>query len=120
MRVLFWGTPGFALPSLEALLREGHEVVGVVTQPDRPRGRGRRTVGPSAVKAWALEAGISVLDPPRPRGKGLLAELGALGPEISVVVAYGHILPPEVLALPPRGSVNVHASLSPPSGARPP
>ena len=113
MRVLFWGTPGFAIPSLEALLREGHEVVGVVTQPDRPRGRGRRTVGPSTVKVRALEAGIPVLDSPRPRGEGFLAELGALGPEISVVVAYGHILPPEVLALPPRGSVNVHASLLP-------
>lgn len=113
MRVLFWGTPSFALPPLEALLREGHELAGVVTQPDRPRGRGRSTVDPSPVKEWALEAGIPVLAPPRPRGEAFLSELRVLGPEISVVVAYGHILPPAVLEIPHRGSVNLHASLLP-------
>lgn len=112
MRVVFWGTPEFALPSLRALTEEGHDVVAVVTQPDRPAGRGRR-VRPSPVKSLALEEGIPVLTPERPRGEAFLEELRALEPEISVVVAYGHILRPEVLDLPARGSVNVHASLLP-------
>ncbi len=113
MRILFWGTPDFALPSLRALGEEGHDVVGVVTQPDRPAGRGRR-LRPSPVKSLAQEEGIPVvLTPERPRGEDFLDEIRALEPEISVVVAYGHILRPEVLDLPPRGSVNVHASLLP-------
>jgi len=87
-------------------------VVAVVTQPDRPAGRGRR-LSPSPVKALALEEGIPVLTPERPRGEEFLSELRALKPEISVVVAYGHLLRPEVLELPPLGSVNVHASLLP-------
>lgn len=112
MRVLFWGTPDFALPTLNALSDEGHEVVGVVTQPDRPAGRGR-AVSISPVKRAAVEEGIPVLQPERARGEEFLAQLRALEPEISVVVAYGQILRPEVLALPPRGSINVHASLLP-------
>jgi methionyl-tRNA formyltransferase len=112
VRVLFWGTPDFAVPSLRALLGEGHEVVGVVTQPDRPAGRGRRH-RPSPVKGVALEEGVPVLTPEIPRGEGFMKALESLGPEISVVVAYGHILRKEVLELPPRGSVNVHASLLP-------
>jgi methionyl-tRNA formyltransferase len=112
MRVLFWGTPAFALPPLHALVEEGHEVVGVVTQPDRPAGRGRG-VHPSPVKEAAAALGIPVLQPERARGDEFLAQLRALDPEISVVVAYGQILKPEVLALPPRGSVNIHASLLP-------
>jgi methionyl-tRNA formyltransferase len=112
LRALFWGTPRFALPSLRALLGEGHDVVGVVTQPDRPAGRGRK-VRPSPVKDIALEEGISVLSPEAPRGASFLDSLRALRPEISVVVAYGHILRQEVLELPERGSVNVHASLLP-------
>jgi methionyl-tRNA formyltransferase len=112
MRILFWGTPTFALPSLRALSEEGHHVVAVVTQPDRPAGRGRRLT-PSPVKALAQEEGIPVLTPERPRGDAFLEELRALKPEISVVVAYGHILRPEVLDLPPLGSVNIHASLLP-------
>lgn len=112
MRVLFWGTPEFALPSLRALSEEGHDVVAVVTQPDRPAGRGRQ-VRPSPVKSLALEEGIPVLTPERPRGDAFLEELRRFRPEISVVVAYGHILRPEVLDLPPRGSINVHASLLP-------
>lgn len=87
-------------------------MVAVVTQPDRPAGRGRRLT-PSPVKALALEEGIPVLTPERPRGEPFLEELRALKPDLSVVVAYGHILRPEVLELPPRGSVNVHASLLP-------
>jgi methionyl-tRNA formyltransferase len=110
--VLFWGTPAFALPALRALGEEGHVVVGVVTQPDRPAGRGRG-VAMSPVKVEALEEGIPVLQPERARGDEFLAELGALEPEISVVVAYGQILRPEVLALPPLGSINIHASLLP-------
>ena len=112
MRVLFWGTPNFALPCLRALSGEGHEIVGVVTQPDRPAGRGR-AVKPSPVKELALELGVPVLTPERPRGEEFMAELKALDPEISVVVAYGHILRPEILDFPPGGSINVHASLLP-------
>lgn len=112
MRILFWGTPAFAVPSLRALLGEGHEIVGVVTQPDRPAGRGRRP-RPSAVKEVAQDEGVPVLTPARPEGDRFLSTLRALSPEISVVVAYGHILRPEVLALPPRGSINLHASLLP-------
>jgi methionyl-tRNA formyltransferase len=112
MRVLFWGTPEFAVPCLRALLGEGHEVVGVVTQPDRPAGRGRK-LKPSAVREVAEAFDLPVLTPERPRGEAFLEEIGALAPEISVVVAYGHILRPEVLELPLRGSLNVHASLLP-------
>jgi methionyl-tRNA formyltransferase len=112
LRVLFWGTPEFALPSLRALLGEGHEVVAVVTQPDRPSGRGQR-MRASPVKEAALEEGVPVLTPEKPRGPAFLDALGILAPEISVVVAYGHILTPEVLDSPTRGSVNLHASLLP-------
>jgi len=112
MRVLFWGTPEFAVPSLRALLGEGHEVVGVVTQPDRPAGRGRKLKA-SPVREVAASYDLPVLTPDRPRGEEFLAAIAALEPEISVVVAYGHILRPEVLELPPRGSLNVHASLLP-------
>ena len=112
MRVLFWGTPGFAVPSLRALSEEGHDVVGVVTNPDRPAGRGRKLT-PSPVKEAAEAEGLEVLTPERPRGEDFLDELRRLGPEISVVVAYGHILRREVLDLPERGSFNVHASLLP-------
>jgi methionyl-tRNA formyltransferase len=112
MRVLFWGTPSFAVPTLRALGEEGHEVAGVVTQPDRPAGRGRHS-RPSPVKEVALAEGLPVLSPERPRGEAFLEELRALAPELSVVVAYGHILRQEVLDLPTRGSLNVHASLLP-------
>lgn len=112
MRILFWGTPDFAVPSLRALDDEGFEIVGVVTQPDRPAGRGRRMT-PSAVRRVAEELGFPVLDPERPRGEDFMAKARALEPDISVVVAYGHILVDEVLALPPMGSVNAHASLLP-------
>ncbi|HET7321668.1 MAG TPA: methionyl-tRNA formyltransferase, partial [Longimicrobiaceae bacterium] len=112
MRVLFWGTPAFALPALRALTGEGHLVVGVVTQPDRPAGRGRQ-LRMSPVKELALSEGIPVLQPEHAGGDGFLAELRALEPEISVVVAYGQILRQEVLDLPPNGSMNIHASLLP-------
>jgi methionyl-tRNA formyltransferase len=112
VRVLFWGTPEFAVPTLRALGEEGHTVVGVVTQPDRPAGRGR-SLRPSAVSDMAEAEGIPVLKPERPVGAAFLDELRALDPQVSVVVAYGHILRPEVLDLPPHGSINVHASLLP-------
>jgi methionyl-tRNA formyltransferase len=112
VRILFWGTPAFAVPSLRALGDEGFEVVGVVTQPDRPAGRGRR-LRPSEVKAVALESGLPVLSPDRPRGEAFMKEVRALEPDLSVVVAYGHILRPEVLELPTMGSINLHASLLP-------
>lgn len=112
MKALFWGTPVFALPALRALTEEGHQVVGVVTQPDRPAGRGRE-LARSPVKEAALAEGIPVLQPERARGDAFMDEVRGLEPEISVVVAYGQILRPEVLALPPLGSINIHASLLP-------
>lgn len=87
-------------------------MVGVVSQPDRPKGRGRKLT-PSPVKELAIEEGIPVLTPERPRGEEFVASVMELEPEISIVVAYGHILLPEILELPPRGSINVHASLLP-------
>ena len=112
MRILFWGTPQFSVAALRAISDEGHDVVGVVTQPDRPAGRGRE-LAQSPVKREALEMGIPVLQPERARGDEFLAQMRALDPEISVVVAYGQILKPEVLELPPLGSINIHASLLP-------
>jgi len=112
VRVLFWGTPDFGLPSLDAMRAAGHEIVGVVTNPDRPAGRGRRMAA-SPVKRWAMEAGVAVLQPEHPRGTAFLGALQEIAPDISVVVAYGSILSEEVLDLPRYGSINVHASLLP-------
>ncbi|HEX8453080.1 MAG TPA: methionyl-tRNA formyltransferase [Longimicrobium sp.] len=112
MRILFWGTPEFAVTPLRAIADEGHDVVGVVTQPDRPAGRGRG-IAMSAVKREAMEMGVPVLQPERARGDEFMAQARALEPELSVVVAYGQILKPEVLELPPMGSINIHASLLP-------
>lgn len=113
MRVLFWGTPEFATPALRALIGEGFEVVGVVTQPDRPHGRSRSALVPPPVKVEALKEEIPVLQPERPRGDEFLAALKELEPDLSVVVAYGHILKRDVIDLPPRGTLNIHASLLP-------
>lgn len=113
MRIVFFGTPRFAVPSLEALLAERAQVVGVVTQPDKPRGRSRSTLLPPPVKQVAERYGLPVLQPDRPAGDVFLAALRHLHPELGVVVAYGHLLRPELLALPPRGMLNVHASLLP-------
>lgn len=112
MKVLFWGTPEFALPTLHALLGESHDVVAVVTQPDRPAGRGR-AMKPSPVKQLAIEEGIPVLQPDKPIGDEFLAAIRDLDADISVVVAYGQILRQDVLDVPRFGSVNVHASLLP-------
>jgi len=113
VRVLFFGTPDFAVPSLRALVGEGFEVVGVVTRPDRATGRHRSRVSPSAVKAAALAEELPVLQPERPSAPGFVAEARALAPDISIVAAYGHILAQALLDVPPRGSLNVHASLLP-------
>ncbi len=112
MRILFWGTPGFAVPSLRALGEEGHEIVGVLTQPDRPAGRGRE-LRASAVKEEALDQSFRILEPESARTEGFVEEIAALGADLSVVVAYGQILSLEVLSVPPMGSVNLHASLLP-------
>jgi methionyl-tRNA formyltransferase len=111
-RILFAGTPEFAVPSLRAVLGSGHAVVGVLTQPDRPAGRGRRP-RPSPVKALALTRGVPVLQPDSLKSSTVQAELRTLAPDLMVVVAYGLLLPPTVLELPTRGCVNVHASLLP-------
>jgi len=113
MRVLFWGTPDFATPPLRALLGEGFEVVAVVTQPDRPVGRHHNLLQPSPVKKIALAENVPLLQPEKPRGAEFIAQLRAFQPDLSVVVAYGHILPAEVIALPPGGTLNIHASLLP-------
>jgi methionyl-tRNA formyltransferase len=113
MRILFWGTPDFATPPLRALLGEGFDVVGVVTQPDKPRGRSRSQLDPSPVKQVALAEGLPVLQPEKPRGDAFMDEVRALAPDLSVVVAYGHILPRAVIDLPTRGTLNIHASLLP-------
>lgn len=113
MRVLFWGTPDFATPALRALLGEGSDVVGVVTQPDRPRGRSRTQLEPSPVKRIALTEHLPVLQPEKPRGDEFIDAVRALDPEISVVVAYGNLLPLAVIDLPSRGTINIHASLLP-------
>ena len=113
MRVLFWGTPEFAEPPLRALIGEGFDVCGVVTQPDKPVGRSRSTLEPPPVKRLALEEGLTVLQPDRPRGDDFVAQLRELEPDLSVVVAYGHILPSAVIDLPRLGTINIHASLLP-------
>lgn len=113
MRILFWGTPDFAVPALRALIGEGHDVVGIVTQPDKSRGRSRSQLDPSPVKRVALDEDIPVLQPEKPRGEEFLAAVRALAPDLSVVVAYGKILPSAVIDLPVYGTLNIHASLLP-------
>ncbi|MGQ0539351.1 MAG: methionyl-tRNA formyltransferase [Gemmatimonadaceae bacterium] len=113
MRVLFWGTPEFATPALRALLGEGHEVVAVVTQPDAPDARHRSRLAAPPVKSVALEEGLEVLQPERPSGDDFVARLREVEPDISVVVAYGQLLSDAVIALPPNGTLNIHASLLP-------
>ena len=113
MRVVFFGTPEFAVPSLRALVGEGFDVVAVVTQPDAPQGRSRSRLVPPPVKVAAESEELNVLQPERPSDGAFLIRLRALKPDVGVVVAYGHILKPELLELPPRGMLNVHPSLLP-------
>ncbi|MEB3331053.1 MAG: methionyl-tRNA formyltransferase [Synechococcaceae cyanobacterium] len=113
MKLLFWGTPGYAVPSLDALVEAGHQLLGVVSQPDRRRGRGSRLT-PSPVKARALELGLPVFTPQRIRRDiSVQHQLADLGAELSVVVAFGQILPTAVLEQPPLGCWNGHGSLLP-------
>lgn len=113
MRVLFWGTPEFATAPLRALIGEGFDVVGVVTQPDKPIGRSRSTSHASPVKQVAVAEGIPVLQPDKPRDPDFLAAIAELAPDVSIVVAYGHILPKAAIDLPRLGTLNIHASLLP-------
>ena len=106
------GTPDFAVPTLEALIGAGHELAAVVTQPDKPKGRGKAVLM-TPVKERALECGIPVYQPKRVREPEFLDVLRKLNPDVIVVVAFGQILPREILTLPPFGCVNVHASLLP-------
>ncbi|HWB15551.1 MAG TPA: methionyl-tRNA formyltransferase [Vicinamibacterales bacterium] len=112
LSVAFFGTPAFAVPTLDALHRSAHRVAVVVTQPDRPRARGQR-VTPSPVKAYAEAHGLPVLQPTRLRDDDVMGALEATGAEIGVVAAYGKILPQRLLDWPSRGLINVHASLLP-------
>jgi methionyl-tRNA formyltransferase len=112
LRVVFFGTPAFAVPAFEALLASRHPVAGVVTQPDRPRGRGQRTID-APVKARARGAGVPLLQPSTLSEPSFMAALAALEADIGVVAAYGKILSERVLAMPRLGMINVHASLLP-------
>ncbi|QPD05833.1 MAG: 10-formyltetrahydrofolate:L-methionyl-tRNA(fMet) N-formyltransferase [Candidatus Nitrospira kreftii] len=112
MRIVFMGTPAFAVPSLEALLRSDDQVVGVVSQPDRPKGRGQQLVAPP-VKLVAEGAGIPVLQPLKIRTPEFLQALSSWQPDLIAVAAYGRILHTPILTLPPKGCVNVHGSLLP-------
>lgn len=112
MRIIFAGTPDFAVPTLEMLLASEHQVVAVYTQPDRPSGRGRK-LQPSPVKDVALKAGIPVFQPLSFKPAEALAQLSSLNADLMVVVAYGMILPQAVLDKPRLGCINVHASLLP-------
>ena len=112
MRIVFMGTPDFAVPSFEALLKSDDQAVGVVTQPDRPKGRGQ-LLTPSPVKLVAQREQISVLQPTKMKDPDFLAALAAWKPDLIAVAAFGRILPPAILSLPPKGCVNVHGSLLP-------
>ena len=112
MRIVFMGTPDFAVPTLETLIQSEHEVVGVVTQPDRPKGRsGKLQFSP--VKETAVEAQIPVFQPERIKDGTFYPVLQELNPDVIIVVAFGQILPKEILELPKYGCMNVHASLLP-------
>ena len=113
MKIVFMGTPDFAKESLEALYGSGHEILAVVTNPDKPKGRGMKMIA-SPVKEFAIEKGIKVYQPEKVRkNEEFISEIKALKPDIICVVAYGKILPQEILDIPPKGSINVHGSLLP-------
>jgi len=112
MRIVFMGTPQFAVPVLEAIVDAGYQVVGVVTQPDRPKGRGQK-IQPSPVKEAAVNRGLAVWQPLRLSEPAFLAALADLFPDVIAVAAFGQLLPPAVLRTPKYGCINVHASLLP-------
>ena len=113
MRIVFMGTPAFAVPSLEGLAEAGHQLAGVFSQPDKPVGRHHNKLQPTPVKERALVLGVPVYQPATLRDGAALAILRELDPELVVVAAYGRFLPDDILALPPKGCVNVHSSLLP-------
>jgi len=113
MRILFMGTPPFAVASLKALVEAGHEVCGVFSQPDRPIGRHQNKLEPTPVKQYAITKDIPVFQPLKLRDGTALAQIRELAPELIVVAAYGRILPDEILEYPPMGCINVHSSLLP-------
>lgn len=112
MRIVFMGTPAFAVPSLEKLIEAGHSVVGVFSQPDKPKNRGMKLL-PTPVKECALAHGVPVFQPTKLRDGTALEQIRALDPELIVVAAYGRILPDEILNYPAKGCINVHSSLLP-------
>ena len=112
MRILFMGTPEFAVASLRCLVEEGHTICGVLTQPDKPRNRGHKVTF-SPVKEYALSQSLPVYQPTTLRDGEALELVKSLAPELTVVAAYGKLLPEEILAVPPLGSINVHSSLLP-------
>jgi methionyl-tRNA formyltransferase len=112
LKVVYMGTPAFAVPTLEAILSDGHQVLEVVTQPDRPKGR-RQILEPSPVKAAALAHNLPIYQPERIRRPEAVDHLRSLAPEVMVVVGYGQIIPQSIIDIPPRGIINVHASLLP-------
>lgn len=112
MRILFMGTPEFAVASLRRLVEDGHEICGVLTQPDKPKNRGHKLT-PTPVKEYALTKNLAVFQPQTLRNEESLALVRSLEPELIVVAAYGKLLPEEILSVPPRGSINVHSSLLP-------
>jgi methionyl-tRNA formyltransferase len=112
VRVIYLGTPVFAVPTLEALIAAGHEVVEVVTQPDRPKGR-QQILTPSPVKLAALTHNLPVYQPERIRRPESIDRLRALAPDVMVIVGYGQIIPQSIIDIPPRSIINVHASLLP-------
>ena len=112
MRVVFMGTPDFAAGTLVKIIESGHDVIGVFTQPDKPKGRGKE-ISMSAVKQKALELNLSVFQPEKIRKPEVIEEIRQLNPDVIVVVAFGQLLPKELLEIPKYGSVNVHASLLP-------
>ena len=112
MRILFMGTPEFAVEQLRRLVEMGHEICGVFTQPDKPKNRGMKMTF-SPVKEYALTHGLEVYQPTKMRDGSALAIVEKLQPELTVVAAYGRILPEDILAVPPLGSINVHSSILP-------
>lgn len=112
MKIIFWGTASFGLPALESLLTSGHEILAVITQPDRPQGRGKKIV-PSPIKSFAGQKKIPIYQPERSGDHSFVNLLKSFAPEIMIVIAYGQILSLDILSIPPGGCINVHASILP-------
>ena len=113
LKIIFMGTPDFALPAVEAIKNSGNELIAVVTQPDKPKGRGKHMT-PPPVKEWAVYNNYPVFQPQKLKGnQEFLNQLKKLNPDLIVTAAYGQILPKDILDIPPLGCINVHASLLP-------